>query len=250
MVILRRLITKVDFTAPQLKPHFCLFQRVWDQLYLTPPSLEEHTSSSSAYLGALGFTKPLERIVLHAIPLKSLLEWLSKPRGPNLMEATMGRAPEKALVLAATKRMLYEEDPPSVGVGLVYKPHYISTESFCHAYMHLNVWHAAASSEDSTDKLDSAHFILVSILEMSEVVPVVPPHPIFLDVAGKEVIEKTGEPLAPVWFWGFKAPYCVEPATWGGACSSDRFPSPLRGCHCTHAGVRAGEVSSEHAAGA
>ena len=102
--------------------------------------------------------KPLERIVLHAIPLKSLLEWLTKPRGPNLVEATMSGVPEKALVLAATKRTLYMEDPPSMGVGLVYKPHYISTESFCHAYMHLNVWHAAASNEDSTDKLDSSCF--------------------------------------------------------------------------------------------
>ena len=142
--------------------------------------------------------------MLHAIPLKSLLEWLSKPRGPNLVEATAGWAPEKALVLAATKHMLYEEDPPSVGVGLMYKPHYIATESFCTAYMHLNVWHAAASSEDSTDKLDSARFILVSISEMSKVVPVVQPHPIFLDVAGKEVMEKTGKPLAPLWFLSFR----------------------------------------------
>ena len=116
----------------------------------------------------------------------------------------MGGVPEKALVLAATKHMLYEEDPPSVGVGLVYKPHYVSTESFCSAYMHLNVWHAAASSEDSTDKLDSARFILVSISESSEVVPVAQPHSVFLDVAGKEVVEKTGEPLAPLWFWGFR----------------------------------------------
>ena len=120
------------------------------------------------------------------------------------MEATAGAAPEKALVLAATKRMLYGEDPPCVGVGLMYKPHYISTESFCIAYMHLNVWHAAASSEDSTDKLDSARFILVSISEMSEVVPVATPHPIFLEVGGKEVMEKTGEPLAPLWFQGFR----------------------------------------------
>ena len=116
------------------------------------------------------------------------------------MEATTGAAPEKALVLAVTKRMLYEEDTLSMGVGLVYKPHYISTESFCIAYMHLNVWHAAASSEDSTAKLDSACFILVSISEMSEVVPVAMPHPIFLDVGGKEVMEKTGKPLAPLWF--------------------------------------------------
>ena len=100
--------------------------------------------------------------------------------------------------------MLYEEDPLSVGVGLVYKPHYISTESFCSAFMHLSMWHTAASSEDSTDKLDSARFLLVSISEMSEVVPVMQPHPIFLDMSGKEVVEKTGEPLAPLWFWGFR----------------------------------------------
>ena len=142
--------------------------------------------------------------MLCAIPLKSLLEWLSKTRDPNLVEATAGGAPEKALVLAATKCMLYEEDLPSMGVGLVYKPHYISTESFCSAFMHLSVWHTAASSEDSTDKLDSTRFILVSISETSEVVPVVQPHPIFLDVSGKEVMEKTGEPLAPPWFWGFR----------------------------------------------
>ena len=160
--------------------------------------------TSTAYLGALGFTKPLARIVLHAIPLKSLLKWLLKPRGPNLVEDSADAVPEKALVLAGTKRMLYKEDLPSVGVGFVYKPHYISMKSFCIAYMHLNLWHAVASSEDSTDKLDSTHFVLVSISEMSKVVPVAMPHPVFLDVGGKEVMEKTGKPLAPLWFQGFR----------------------------------------------
>ena len=144
--------------------------------------------------------KPLEKIVLRAIPLKSLLEWLVKPRGPHFVEATMGGAPEKALVLAVTKRTLYVEDPPSMGVGLVYKPHYVSTESFCRAYMHLNVWHAVASSEDSTDKLDYSCFILVSISEMSEVMPDALLHPLFLDVIDKGAIEETGEPLASCWF--------------------------------------------------
>ena len=149
----------------------------------------------------LGFMKPLEKIMLYAAPLKSLLEWLTKPRGPHLVEATMGGAPEKALVLAATKRTLYEEDPPYVGVGLVYKPHYIS---FCCAYMHLSVWHAAALSEDSTDKLDHPRFILVSISETSEVMPHALPHPLFLDVVDKRAVEETGEPLAPCHFLGFR----------------------------------------------
>ena len=142
--------------------------------------------------------------MLCSLPLKNVLEWLAKPKGPNLVEDPMGSVPEKALVLAMTKRMLYTEDPPSVGVGLVYKPHYISTQSFCRAYMHLNVWHAAATDQDSTDKLDSSRFILVSISETSEVVPDVLQHPLFLDVIDKEAVEETGEPLAPNLFRGFR----------------------------------------------
>ena len=91
-----------------------------------------------------------------------------------------------------------------MGVGLVYKPHYVSTESFCSAYMHLNVWHAAASDQDSTDKLDFSHFILVSISETSEVMPDALPHPLFLDVIDKEAVEEMGEPLAPHSFQGFR----------------------------------------------
>ena len=181
--------------------------------------------------------KPLERLVLCAVPLKSLLEWLSKPRGPNLVEATVGVAPEKALVLAMTNRMLYKEDPPSMGVGLMYKPHYVSTESFCIAYMHLNVWHAVVFSEDSTDKLDSACFILVSVSEISDMIPVVMPHLVFLNEGSKEVVEKTGEPLAPLWFRGFRLHTVWSRPPWGEACSSDRLSSPLGGCHHTHAGV-------------
>ena len=110
----------------------------------------------------------------------------------------------------------------------MYKPHYISTESFCIAYMHLNVWHAAASSEDSTDKLDSACFILVSISEMSEVVPVAMPHPVFLDVRGKEVMEKTGKPLTPLWFRGFRIHTVWSWPPWGEPVHQIAFPH-LRG---------------------
>ena len=187
-----------------VKTTFCLFQCIRDKLYLTLPSLDEHTGSSSAYLGALGFMKPQEKIVLCSILLKNILEWLAKPKGPNLVEAPMCSAPEKALVLAATKRTLYMEDPPSVGTGLVYKPHYVSMESFCRAYMHLNVWNAAASDQNLTDKLDFFHFILVSISEMSEVMLDALPHPLFLDIIDKEAIEEMGESLAPHSFWGFR----------------------------------------------
>ena len=192
------------FTAPQLKPHFYLFQRVWDQLYLTPPTLEEHTSSMGLYFGALGFTKPLEKLVLHAMPLQNLLDWLSKPKGPYLVEASVAAAPDKALVLAVTEWMLYEEETPLMGVGFVYKPHYISTEPFCATYMHLHVWHAAGSSVESADKLNSSRLIFVNISKMSDMIPVATQHPVLLDVTTKDTMMRTHEPMAPLSFRGFR----------------------------------------------
>ena len=62
----------------------------------------------------------------------------------------------------------------------------------------------AASNEDSTDKLDSSRFILVSISETSKVMPEALPHPLFLDIIDKEAVEEMGGPLAPHWFWGFR----------------------------------------------
>ena len=138
------------------------------------------------------------------MPLQNLLDWLSKPKGPYLVEASAAAVPEKALVLAVTKRMLYGEETPLVGVGLVYKPHYISTEPFCAAYMHLHVWHAAGSSVESADKLNSSRLIFVNVSEMSDVIPVPMQHPILLDVATKDTMMRTGEPKGPLSFRGFR----------------------------------------------
>ena len=157
-----------------------------------------------AYFGALGFTKPLEKLVLPTVPLQSLLDWLSKSKGPNLVEASVAAAPDKALALAVTKQMLYGEEPPLGGVGLVYKLHYISTEPFSAAYMHLHVWHVAGSNVESEDRLNASHLIFVNISEMSDVIPVAVQHPILLDVAIKKTMMGTGEPMAPLSFRGFR----------------------------------------------
>ena len=87
--------------------------------------MTEHTSQTGAYLGALGFTKPMEQLMLHTVPLQSLLEWLSKPKAPTLVEASETAVPNKALPIAVSKRTSYEEDTPLVGVGLVYKLPYV-----------------------------------------------------------------------------------------------------------------------------
>ena len=120
------------------------------------------------------------------------------------MEASGAATPEKALAIAVTRQMLYEDEAPLVGVGLVYKPHYISMEPFSAAYMHLHVWHMASSQAESEDKLASSQLLFVGLSEMSSVLPMVVQHPILLDVASRETLMKTDEPLAPLQFRGFR----------------------------------------------
>ena len=138
------------------------------------------------------------------MPLQSLLDWLSKPKGPNMVEASVAVVPDKALALAVTKKMLYGEKPPLVGVGLVYKLLYISTVPFSAAYMQLNVWHSAGSHKESEDRLNASRLLFVNISEMSDVIPVVVQHPVLLDVASKEAMEGTDEPMSPLSFRGFR----------------------------------------------
>ena len=142
--------------------------------------------------------------MLRTMPLQSLLDWLSKPKGPNLVETSVAEAPDKTLALAVTKRMLYGEKPLLVGVGLVYKPHYISTVPLSATYMHLNVWHSAGSNEESEDRLNASRLLFVNISEMSDVILVVVQHPVLLDVAIKEAMEGTGEPMSLLSFRGFR----------------------------------------------
>ena len=86
----------------------------------------------------------------------------------------------------------------------MYKPHYISTEPFSAAYMHLHVWHAAGSSVQSANKLSSSHLIFVTVSEMSDVIPVAVQHPVLLEVATKDTMTRTGETMAPLSFRGFR----------------------------------------------
>ena len=70
--------------------------------------------------------------------------------------------------------------------------------------MYLHVWHAASSSVGSEDKLSSSCLIFVNISEMSNVIPVATQHPVLLDVATKDTMMRTGEPMAPLSFRGFR----------------------------------------------
>ena len=164
----------------------------------------EESSSTKAYFGALSFTKPLEKLVLRTVSLSILLDWLSKPKGPHLVEAPSGANPEKALDIGVTKRMLYKNEVPLVGMGLVYKPHYISTEPFSATYMRLNEWHKVGSQSTSEDRITSSKLLFVNLSEASSVVLTALQHPILLDVANRAMLEIREETPAPAQLRGFR----------------------------------------------
>ena len=86
----------------------------------------------------------------------------------------------------------------------MYKLHYVSPVPFSAAYVQLNIWHSASSDKESEDKLTASHLLFVSIFEMSDVIPVAVQHPVLLDVASREAVEDTGEPMSPLSFRSFR----------------------------------------------
>ena len=154
------------------------FQGVQDSLYLNPPLIKKHSEPQTAYFGSLGFTKPVEQLVLCTVPLQSLLYWLSKPKGPNLVEATIPAdntdtaLSYRALAISVTGRRLYGEERPLVGVGLMYRPPCLPTIPFSAAYMCLNEWHSTVSDKESEDRLEETHLLFIPVFKMSGFFPV------------------------------------------------------------------------------
>ena len=142
--------------------------------------------------------------MLCTVPLQSLLGWLYKPKGPNLVEASATTAPYKAMVIAITKKTLYKDRLPLVGVGLMYKLYYAPTVPFSATHMHLNVWHSAASNKEAEDQLDEPRLLFVNLSEISDVILVAVQHPIFLDTVSMEAMGGSGEPMSPLSFRGFR----------------------------------------------
>ena len=111
-----------------------------------------------------------------------------------------------------------------MGVCLMYKPQYVSTVPFSATYVQLNVWHSTGSDKESGDKLTAPRLVFVSISEMSDVIPVAVQHPILLDVASKEAMEDTGEPMSPLSFRGFRLHTVWTQQPRGGLAHNIPFP--------------------------
>ena len=174
----------------------------------------------AAFLGALGFTRPVEQLELCSVPLPSLLSWLSRPNCCNLVEATTQAEEVKttsacrSMAIAVSEEMLYKDRCPLVGVGLVYTPPYLSQVPFSVAFMNLCVWRDAQVASENW--LVGTRLMFIHASEASEFLPVAEGHPVLLDASTTEVLGDIETSVSLLLLRGFQLHTVLVPLAEGG----------------------------------
>ena len=174
----------------------------------------------AAFLGALGFTRPVEQLELRLVPLPSLLSWLSRPNCCNLVEATTQAEEVKttsacqSMAIAVSEEMLYKDRCPLVGVGLVYTPPYLPRVPFSVAFMNLCVWRDAQVASENW--LVGTRLMFIHASEASEFLPVAERHPVLLDASTTEVLGDIETSVSPLLLRGFQLHTVLVPLAEGG----------------------------------
>ena len=143
---------------------------------------------------------PVEELTLRTASMANILNWLTQPKGPHLVDGTSTSGSLTALAILLTPEALYDPDSPRVGLGLVYKAPYIQATSFSEAYFSLKL----ASRAEVSNRMTSALIIFVQIHESSQVIPLPGVPTLFLDVKTAEDITNSNEPWPPQDFRGFR----------------------------------------------
>ena len=112
-------------------------QGVHELLYKTPAHLKSHSDDSGAFFGTLGFTVPIEELTLRTAAVADVLTWLTKPKGPRLVDAGSIVDSKAVLAILMAPEALYDPDSPQVGLGVVYKAPYIQMTMFAEAFFFL-----------------------------------------------------------------------------------------------------------------
>ena len=174
----------------------------------------------AAFLGALGFTRPVEQLELRSVPLPSLLFWLSRPKSSNLVEATIPAEEVRttsacrSMAIAVSEEMLYKDRCPLVGVGLVYTPPYLPQVPFSVAYMNLCEWRDAQVASENW--LVGTRLMFIHASEASEFLPVAEGHPVLLDASATEVLGDIETSVSPLSLRGFQLHTVLVPLAEGG----------------------------------
>ena len=82
---------------------------------------------------------PVEELTLKMASLTDILDWLTQPQGPHLVDGMLTEDPLTALAILIAPKALYDSNSPLVGLGLVYKAPYIQATSWSEAYFNLNL---------------------------------------------------------------------------------------------------------------
>ena len=174
----------------------------------------------AAFLGALGFTRPVEQLELHSVPLPSLLFWLSRLKCSNLVEATIQAEEVKttsacrSMAIAVSEEMLYKDRCPLVGVGFVYTPPYLPQVPFSVAYMNLCEWRDAQVASENW--LVGTRLMFIHASEVSEFLLVAEGHPVLLDASATEVLGDIETSVSPLLLRGFQLHTVLVPLAKGG----------------------------------
>ena len=149
---------------------------------------------------ALGFTVPVEELTLRTASRANILDWLTQPKGPHLVDGTSTPDSLTALAILVTPEALYDPDSPRVGLGLIYKAPYIQATLFSEAFFFLK----SVSRAKVSNRITSALIIFVQIHKSSQVIPLPGVPTLFLDVKTAEDVTDSNEPRPPQYFRGFR----------------------------------------------
>ena len=159
---------------------------------------------------------PVEQLVLRSVPLPSLLFWLSRPKGSNLVEATISAEEVRttsacrSMAIAVSEEMLYKDRPSS---WPLYTPPYLPQVPFSVAYMNLCEWRDA--QEASENWLVGTRLMFIHASEASEFLPVAEGHPVLLDASTTEVLGDIETSVSPLSLRGFQLHTVLVPLAEG-----------------------------------
>ena len=143
---------------------------------------------------------PVEELTLKTASLTTILDWLTQPQGPHLVDGTSAKDPVTALAILITPEALYDPDSPMVGLGLMYKAPYIKAASWSEAYFDLKL----ASQAEASYRTTGTKIIFGQIQESSQVIPLPRVPTLFLDVKTPEDITDSKDPQPLQDFRGFR----------------------------------------------
>ena len=147
----------------------------------------------------------VEELTLKTASLANVLDWLTQPQGPHLVDGMSTKDPLTALAILITPEALYDPDSPMVGLGFIYKAPYIRAASWSEAYFDLKL----ASQAEASNRTTGAKIIFVQIQESSQVIPLPGVPTLFLDKKTTEDITDSKDPQPPQDFRGFQLHWVV-----------------------------------------